>query len=72
MYFRKMFRNQNFKKCTYCNDINVNKIPIYNDEHNCIIEYGFKYRGDQKYADVALINKNTDEIIFIFEILTSD
>ena len=56
------------KKCTCCNDIDVNKIPIYNDEHNCIIEYGFKYRGDQKYADVALINKNTDEIIFIFEI----
>ena len=35
--------------------------------YKSIIEYGFKYNGSQKFADVAIIDKN-DNLFYIIEV----
>ena len=55
--------------CNICNEIEGFEIPK-NDTNKVIIEYAFKHNGDQKYADVALLNKN-DNLIAIVEIVNT-
>jgi ribosomal protein S27AE len=56
-------------KCNICNEIEGFEIPK-NDTNKVVIEYAFKHNGDQKYADVALLNKD-DILIAIFEIVNT-
>jgi ribosomal protein S27AE len=55
--------------CNICNEIEGFEIPK-NDTNKVVIEYAFKHNGDQKYADVALLNKN-DNLIAIVEIVNT-
>lgn len=53
------------KKCNNCDNKLVTKIPKYDKSYKCIIEYGFKLYGNQKYADVALITYDCDNELVI-------
>lgn len=39
-------------------------------KHKCVIEHPFKHNGEQKYADVAILDKN-DKILYIFEVFNT-
>jgi len=54
--------------CNRCRETKTFMIPGLNNERECKTEHSFKLDGLQKYADTALIKKETEDIIAIFEI----
>jgi hypothetical protein len=53
------------KKCNKCNTIDLIDLPKINNDFEVIIEYPFIYNGKQKYADLCILNKNTNKMIIL-------
>lgn len=53
------------KTCTKCNTIDLIDLPKIDDNSEVIIEHPFMYNGKQKYADLCIINKNTNKMIIL-------
>lgn len=58
-----------YRKCILCNSNDKIYNIIFDEEkHKIKKEFGFKYQKHQRYADVALIDKKTSDLVSIFEV----